>query len=155
MNNENNDSCLSLEIACYQAVRSFPGGVPAVAGAFGWNPRTLQNKLNPTQDTHKLTAVEVEGILQLTRDGRVLDALCAQYGAIWVDIGRVKNSPSDMAMLDNITETVTRVGELSRKVQESLADGVVDAEEMAQLERAVMRMCQGGFMVLERAKQFM
>lgn len=149
------ETSLNLEMACYKAVHEYRGGVPAVAGAMGWNPRTLQNKLNPTQETHKLTAIEVEGILALTHDARILDAVCAQYGAVWIDLQGLGGDAGDMAMLDNITETVTRVGDLSRKVQESLADGRVDADEMRALETAVMRLTQAGFAVLERARQFM
>jgi len=62
---------------------------------------------------------------------------------------------SDMAMLDNITTLVTRVGELSAKVQKSLDDGRVSANELKELETAGMRLNQAVFYTIERAKQFM
>jgi hypothetical protein len=62
---------------------------------------------------------------------------------------------SDMALLAHITTLVTRVGELSTKVQNSLEDGRVDASELKGLETAVLRLNQSSFYVLERAKQFM
>lgn len=147
------ESSLSLELACYQAVHEHPGGVRAVAATFGWNASTLQNKLNPTQTTHKLTANEVEGILDLTRDARILDAVCAKRNAVWIDLHRVAGVATDMAMLDNITELVQRVGELSGKVHSSLEDGKVDSDELSDLETAVFRLNQSAFHVLERAKQ--
>jgi hypothetical protein len=145
---------LSLEQACYSAVHDYPGGVGAVAATYGLVPSTLQNKLNPTQNTHKLNASEVEQILELTKDPRILDAMCARVGAVWLDLGSMGGG-SDMAMLDNITTLVTRVGELSTKVQNSLEDGRVDASELKGLETAVLRLNQSSFYVLERAKQFM
>lgn len=149
------DSVLSIELACKQASNDYPGGVAAVAAIIGCKASTLQNKLNPTQTTHKLLASEAEGILQLTSDARIMDAVCAQHGgAVWVNLGRVNGTASDMAMLDNITELVKRVGDLSARVHESLADGVVDRDELARLETATLRLTQSAFQVLERAKQF-
>lgn len=148
-----NESVLSLQLACYQAVQSFPGGAPAVAGAFGWNPRTLQNKLNPTQP-HKLTAEEVEGILQLTRDSRILDAIGSSASAVWIDVSEIEAIADDMAILDNVTKLVQRVGELSGKLHSSLADGEVDQNEMADLQSATIALTQSAFAVLEKAKQF-
>lgn len=149
------DSALSLEMACYQAVHAYPGGVPAVAATYGWRASTLQNKLNPTQSTHKLTAIEVEGILQLTKDGRILDALCAQRQAVWVDLSALEVQASDMAILDGVNDLVNKVGKLTGEISKSLADGRVDEEELAQLEQALMDMNKAGFAVIEQTKQFM
>jgi hypothetical protein len=145
---------LSLEQACYSAVHDYPGGVGAVAATYGLVPSTLQNKLNPTQATHKLNASEVEQILELTKDPRILDSMCARVGAVWLELGNM-GAGSDMAMLDNITTLVTRVGELSKKVQQSLEDGRVNADELKELETCAFRMNQATFYVVERAKQFM
>lgn len=148
------DTTLSLELACYHAVHDYKGGVKAVAAVYGWNSATLQNKLNPTQTTHKLLASEVGAILELTQDGRILDALCVPHGAIWVDLGLTEGTATDMAMLDTITQLVQRVGGLSGSVHNALADGYVDAKELSELETATMRLMQAAFCVLERAKQF-
>ena len=145
---------LSLEQACYSAVHDYPGGVAAVAATYGNNAGTLQKKLNPTQASHKTNAVDVEQILELTKDPRILDAICARVGAVWLNLNNMGGG-SDMAMLDNITTCVTRLGDLSTKVQQSLADGRVDADELKELETAVLRLNQSSFYVLERAKQFM
>lgn len=149
------NSVLTLETACYLAVHDYQGGVPAVAASFAWNPRTLQNKLNPTQKTHKLTANEVEGILQLTGDGRILDALCAQRQAVWVDLSALDIQTSDMAILDGVNDLVNKVGKLTAEISKSLSDGQVDENELAQLEQALMDMNKSGFAVIEQCKQFM
>lgn len=149
------DTVLSLDLACYLAVHDYVGGVPGVAAVFGWNAKTLQNKLNPTQEGHKLTAREAQSILELTRDARILDAVCAQVpSATWLDHGELESQPCDMAMLDNISTMIARVGELTGKVQSSLADGSVDDKEMAELETTTSRVVQSVFYVLRRAGQF-
>jgi len=150
------DSSLTLGQACYQAVHDYKGGVKAVAAVHGRNSSTLQNKLNPTQGTHRLNDEDIAEILSVTRDPRILDAACAAHGgAIWLDLSRVAGAATDMAMLDNITELVQRVGDLSGKVNQSLADGRVDQKELVELETATYRLVQSGFSVLSRAKQFM
>jgi len=145
---------LSLEQACYLAVQSYPGKCVGVASVFVSNPGTLQKKLNPTQTSHNLYAVDVEQILEVTKDPRILDAICARVGAVWLDLGNMGGG-SDMAMLDNITTCVTRLGDLSTKVQQSLDGGRVTADELKELETAVLRLNQSAHYVLERAKQFM
>ena len=145
---------LSLEQACYLAVHDYPGGAPAVAATYGNNAGTLQKNLNPTQTGHKLGALDVQQILDLTKDPRILDAMCSRVGAVWLKLDDM-GPASDMAMLDTFTELFTRVGEMSKKVQQSLEDGSVNADELKELETCAFRMNQSAFYVVERAKQFM
>ncbi len=146
---------LSIESACYLAVHEYPGKVAAVAATFSWNAGTLNNKLNPRVSSHKLLASEVESILQLTQDPRILDAMCAQVpGTIWFNLGSVDGEPCDMAMLDNITEMIDRVGKLAGKVRESLEDGNVNPQEARELETATIRTNQAVQAVFKRVKQF-
>ncbi len=149
------NSLLTTEQACYHAVHDYPGGVAGVAGVYGWSANTLQNKLNPTQNTHKLSALDAETILELTKDGRILDAMCSRFGAIWIDLRKVSGVASDMAMLDNVTDLVTKVGELTSTISKSLDDGVVKPDEARELEACTLRLTQAAYTVLERAKQFM
>tara|TARA_R110001583_G_scaffold34551_1_gene115882 strand:- start:30492 stop:30962 length:471 start_codon:yes stop_codon:yes gene_type:complete len=144
----------SLDLACYHAVHAYPGGVKAVAAVFGWNPATLQNKLNPTQGTHKLLAAEVEQVLMLTRDARILDAICAPVNALWLWGDEFAGVSGDMGMLDNVTQLMTRVGELTRSIHDSLADGQIDHDEMRTLQHLMYRLMQSGQGVLQRAEEF-
>tara|TARA_R110002167_G_scaffold98718_13_gene259448 strand:+ start:1723 stop:2208 length:486 start_codon:yes stop_codon:yes gene_type:complete len=145
---------LSLDLACYRAVHDYTGGVVAVAAVFGWSANTLQNKLNPTQAQNKLTAFEAEQILQLTKDVRILDALCQPVNALWIWGEPYQQVAGDMAMLDNVTELVQRTGELAGEIQQALADGVVDRDEIKRMQYALYRLQQSGVGAVKRAEQF-
>lgn len=145
---------LSLDLACYHAVHDYTGGVVAVAAVFGWSANTLQNKLNPTQVQNKLTAFEAVQILQLTKDVRILDAVCQPVNALWIWGESYEQVAGDMAMLDNVTELVQRTGELAGEIQKALADGVVDPDEIKRMQFALYRLQQSGFGAVKRAEQF-
>jgi hypothetical protein len=143
----------NLVTACRDVVKSFPGGIEAVAAKTGI--RSLQQKLNPACERNKLNAEDVDAILQLTRGHEILDVICKRLDAAWIDLSDLKNLPCDSSMLDNIADLVTRLGVLTNNVQTSLADGVVDAEEMHQLEKASLRLISASMTVVRRAEQFM
>lgn len=139
--------------ACRVVVKTFPGGIEAVAAKTGI--RSLQQKLNPACERNKLSADDVDAILSVTRSHEILDVICKRLDAAWVDLSNLKNLPCDESMLDNITDLVTRLGSLTQSVQVSLADGVVDAAEMHELERASLRLISASLTVVRRAEQFM
>lgn len=146
---------MSIATACHRAIKDRKGGVGAFAATYGYNPNTVQNKLNPTQDTHVLTVPELECIIEYTKDARILDAIAKVHGGLmWFDIGMIAGVASDMAMLETITELVQRTGALAGKVQSSLADGEVDPDELREMEVAFFRLMQAGNAIIERAKQF-
>lgn len=74
---------LSLSQACYHAVYAYPGKVAAVAYALGMNAGTLANKLNGNVESHKLNADEAVAIGCVTRDERILNAVCIEMDAVW------------------------------------------------------------------------
>ncbi|WP_396586444.1 phage regulatory CII family protein [Bermanella sp. R86510] len=143
----------NLVTACRDVVKSFPGGIEAVAAKTGI--RSLQQKLNPACERNKLSAEDVDTILQLTRGYEILDVICKRLDAAWIDLSDLKRLPCDASMLDNITDLVTKLGVLTSNVQISLADGVVDVEEMHQLETASLRLISASMTVVRRAEQFM
>lgn len=149
-----NNNTLSLPMAVHQALKGFkPGGLVGFAGAYGYNPRTLQNKVDPAQPSF-INLVEFEDVLSATRSRQVLDAIGAITRTTWVDLGQF-DAVGDLAMLDTVTQLVKRVGELSGTVHSALADGVVDTKELADLEHDLARLVAAGHAVVERAKQYM
>lgn len=153
---------LSPEMAFFHAVRAYPGGVPAMAATIWMDctdkekkrkANTLQNKLNPTQDTHKLTLAEAMDILALTRDKRILDAICSQVGAVWVWADDVKPS-GDMEVFSTGSTLVRRASGLLDELESALDDGSIDADEMAAIQKKLYRLNQAGAGVVEVAKQY-
>lgn len=146
---------LPLQTAIYHAVHDIRGGVGAIAGAYGYNARTLQNKVNLGCDTHLLNIKEFEAILAYTRDPRLMDSLCSTYGgAIWIDISGV-DSESSSSMFGQIGEIATNVGQLTRNVAAALEDGRVTEDELALLEKSVLSLTQSAHGVIALAKSMM
>lgn len=143
---------LPLNAAIYHAVRDVKGGVGAIAGAYGRNPSTLQHKTNINSDgRHTLNIREFEEILGFTRDPRIMDSICAIYGdAAWVDLGTA--TINDGQLLTGAAELFERVGHMARDLAAALADGRVDADELAVLEMDAARLHQTLQSIIARAR---
>lgn len=126
---------LPLKTALYHAVHAQRGGVGAVAGAYGFNPNTLQHKLNLNNDgRHVLTVTEFEAIVSFTRDPRIMDSLCALFGDVaWFDLSHLAHL-TDNSLFRQVGDLVTLVGETARDVAEAMDDGHISAAELARLE---------------------
>ncbi|SDJ60469.1 phage regulatory CII family protein [Pseudomonas indica] len=145
---------LPLELALYHAVREYPGGAAAVAATVGRNATTLQHKLSPTHPTHTLNVAELEEILPLTRDPRVMDSLCMAFGdAIWLDVRDLQPGSSPASLVSGIGEMLRRESDLAGQVAASLEDNRIDLDELAELELLTVRMAQAVFGLLFRARQ--
>lgn len=143
---------LDLRQAVHHAAKQYPGGVGAIAGAYGFNAHTLQNKLNPTQPGC-CNLEEFESVLQATRSPLILDAIGREVNCTWIDLGQF-DSAGDLAVLDTVMKLVQSVGQLTGDLQKALADGYVDNRELARLEQDLKQLTSAGHAVIERAKQF-
>lgn len=146
-------STQTLIQACRDDVLAFQGGIEAVANKAGI--KSLQQKLNEKTPRNKVTLEDLDLIMAVTRTDHVMDVVCRRHQAAWIDLSKLDSLPCDASMLDNITDLVTRVGNLTANVQMSLADGQVDKFEMIELEKASMRLVQASLAVVERSRQFM
>lgn len=140
---------LSVRAALYHAAHDFPGGVPAVAGALGQHPSTLQNKLNIGQSVVLPTLKDFEGILHLTHDDRIVQALCAPVGYVAIRLGEYTAS-SDLELLDGVNQLVQRLGETTRDLSEALKDGRISHAEREALRGDGHRMIQALHELLAR-----
>lgn len=123
---------LSIETALYQAAHDYPGGIPALAGATGCNARTLQNMLNIGSDA-KPTLKVFRDTLNATRDRRIVQAVLHPINWIGVPLSDLTNV-SDVELLDAVNKIVSRVGETTGDLMQSLSDGEIDDQEIAELE---------------------
>ncbi len=144
----------SPDVACYHAAHNFKGGVPALAALMEVNHRTLQNKLNPTQDTHKLTLAEAMHILRLTRDYKILDAVVHEVDCVWLERAMIDEPAGDVDLLKMITDLSGATHELSQGLVQSLEDGSVSHDEHLKLEALLHRLVQAAYMIPAVAAQF-
>lgn len=146
---------MPLEIAVYHAVRDVKGGVGAVAGAYGFNPNTLQLKTNPNTQSHHLNLNEFEAVLGHTRDPRLMDSLCTVFGnAAWMDLSSIQHA-GDEQMIMQLGELSKNVGEMTQSVASALADGRVEAGEIAVLEKRAQELYSTVHGIIARAHQMM
>ena len=127
----------SLSLACYHAVYDYPGGVQAVSAVFGWNPRTLGNKLNPTIKSHLVNADEVTAILELTKDPRILQALGEPVGAVWTWLDEVRDELTDLDVLGSGAAVMDGSNRAIQEVIKALKDGAVDRVESGKINAAI------------------
>lgn len=145
---------LSLELAIKAAVYSHRehSTVHAICEANGWNPTTFRNSINPTTPSHKCNIHHLEGILAYTKDLRILDALCSIHGnAVCIELPPV-TIPDQANYLAKMGELAREQGELSSKIALAVADGLLTACEVAQVEQEVFELVRVATQLLKMVK---
>lgn len=125
--------------ALYQTVQSYPGGAKALAIRMGMSGQILSNKVNPNLTNNHPTLAEVDQIMGLTGDYRVLHALAESHGHIAVKVDMPEAMHSSAGILALICRVMSASGGVGESVREALADGSVDAAEIVQIRANVIR----------------
>lgn len=142
------------QMACYHAVHDYTGGLPVIAVMMEASADTLRKKLDPAQDSHKLTLAEAMHILRITRDDRILDAVCHQVGAVWFRPEEVPDAPSDLDVLTTSTALMDRSVQLVTTLEQSLRDGEIDHDDRARLDACMTRLTQAAHLISQTANRF-
>jgi hypothetical protein len=124
---------MNIQDAAYHTAHDVPGGIAAIAARMGISPNVLQNKVNPTQDHHKLTLAEAVKIQALTGDCRILHAMAASLNHVALPVLHFEGI-ADMALLDGYMDVITELGEFTATFQTAISDGEVSHKEFARLE---------------------
>lgn len=114
---------LSLQQAIHAAAKRYPGGICAIAALYRFNPRTLQNKMNPTQPGC-VNVAEFEAVLKCTRSTRVLDAIGHIARCAWIDLGAFDEASQEQVW-DAVRNLLHSVAELTADLQRSLGAGEI------------------------------
>ncbi|WP_240924846.1 phage regulatory CII family protein [Metapseudomonas otitidis] len=136
---------LTLPQALNRAAHDYPGGATAIAAVDGANPTTLNHKLSLTNTTHTPSIRDLELILDLTRDRRIVDAILHPIGYVGIDVSDLRETDSPRALLQGISEMLTQEGELTQHLSKSLDDDRLDAYELAEFELLAERLVQAVF----------
>ncbi|MEM5529570.1 phage regulatory CII family protein [Gammaproteobacteria bacterium AS21] len=130
-----NGQLQSPEMACYHAVHQAKGGLQTIASLMGMLPGTLQKKLSPTVDTHKLSLAEAMHILRFTESTAVLDSIGAEAGVVWFKPDDVPEFCGDLDLLSSHSELFSAASKFIGGVTNALADGVINKNEQALVKR--------------------
>ncbi|WP_296258483.1 MULTISPECIES: phage regulatory CII family protein [unclassified Pseudomonas] len=123
---------LSLRQALYRAGRDYKGGVTALAFEMVIENDALQKKLKLDEERRWLTPDELEEVIRLTADPRLLDALVRPAGAVWyrpVPVDATKEA------LLAVGKLLGETGEFVEKMHDGAADNIWELHEVIDLEK--------------------
>lgn len=131
--------------------------IKKICATYDIDTQRLYNNLN-LNDTHRNpTLQQFELITEYARDHgdveQILDALALITGAVWLP-RPAREGAAAPELFSGLADLVSRVGRMTMDVRDALADGRVDQDELAVLEKSLYRLVQSGFSLVEVAKQF-
>ena len=139
-------SILTLPQALHHAAHDYPGGATAIAAVDGQvNPTTLNHKLSLTNRTHTPNINDLQLVLDLTRDPRIVDAILHPIGWVGVDVSDLRDTDTPQALLASLGDMLKREGELINHLTKALADDHLNCDELAEFEQLSERLVQGVF----------
>ncbi|WP_084645058.1 phage regulatory CII family protein [Oceanobacter kriegii] len=142
------------ELACYHATHDFSGGLMTIANRMAITPDTLRKKLDPAQQTHKVSLAEAMQILKITADHRILDSICASVGVNWFAPSDVPDCPADLDVLHTGNNLIRSASELISELERSLENGDIDADERARIDLRLMNLAKAGHAIDQTAARF-
>lgn len=94
----------------------------------------LCNKADPKKDCNKPLLADVDKIMGLTGDYRVLKALAHKHGFLLVRAPDHCAIESDMSVLEHVTGLMVAQGKFAQEIHTALADGDLSTKEMTKIE---------------------
>lgn len=134
---------MSVRDSLYDLVHDYPGGAPALSPRMKLATSTLLSMANPNCESHDWPLKRFEQAMALTGDIRPLEALCQEFGGVFVSIGRFDHLPPGR-VLKEAQHLSKEFGDVSVQLAEILKDGSVTPREVEQLRRQVYEMQQAG-----------
>jgi hypothetical protein len=129
---------MNAQDAFHATVHGYAGGCEALAARMGVSAAVLRNKANPNADYHKPTLADIDRIMALSGNVAVLHALAQNHSHVCIPV-QGDAAPSDMAILELVTQVWSASGSVGAEVHATLADGVVERHEIERVEAAVYR----------------
>lgn len=141
---------MNYKDAFYKTVHDFPGGCEALAQRLGYTAGLLRNKANPNSTSNVLTVDDASRVMELTGNYEFLDALCRQHGFVCTKLDEAP--PCDMAVLESVTGLWAALGGFGSEIHQALADGQVDAKEVAAVDKKMFAVLQEAMQLRSRFK---
>ncbi|KAJ17044.1 phage regulatory CII family protein [Pseudomonas aeruginosa] len=143
-----------LRQALYRAGRDYKGGLTSLAHDMVLPYEDLQKKLKLDEERRWPTPDELEDIIRLTKDPRLLDALMRPAGAVWY---RPEVVNATATALTAVGDLLQREGEFVASLHKGADDNRWEPAEVADLEyhganviRAVLGIMAGARQAMEQ-----
>lgn len=122
-----------IDSAIYDTVHNAGIAPKQLAGLMGMSHQVLLNKANPQCEANKFSVHELVALQRHTGSTRIAEAMCLELGVNV--LGPVAGS--SQSVVDAVLTVVSECGDVSRAVQESLADGVLTAREKSNINQSI------------------
>lgn len=136
-------TALPLGLALHRTAKRV--GLAKIAGTAGLDYQYLAACLNPNNHDKQPNLEQIEAVIECAvangADQLLMASLGAMTNSVWLRMPDVAVKGQRQVIKD-LAEISMRVAELANTVQESLADGVVDSDEMHILEQDVSKLFQ-------------
>ncbi len=113
-------------------------GLAELARVLAVNAGTLQNKVNPHQETHHLTLAEAVQITVAAGDRRILEAFASTVGCVVVPVPD-QRAVSDAALLELMNRMLAEQGQFAAAFNDGLYDGRFSPGEYLRLHGEAMQ----------------
>ena len=123
--------------AFYHTVHDYPGGSASLAPRMGVSPSVLNNKADPRKDHNKPLLMDAQKIMSLTGDTRILDALAASQGGVFIKLDSEDSPAGDMAILEMVTQVWKTNGQIGAEIAQAFEDGKIEKHEVARIREAI------------------
>lgn len=143
---------MSVRDSLYDLVHDYPGGGPALAPRMKLAVSTLLSMANPNCDSHDWPLRRFEQAMALTGDVRPLEALCMEFGGVFVRIGGFDQLPPGR-LLKKAQHLAKEFADVPVRLAEILADGTVKPRELERLRRDIYEMQAAGAALLDVVEQ--
>lgn len=120
--------------AFYHTVHDHPGGAESLAPRMGMSSAILRNKADPKKDCNKPLLADVDKVMGLTGDYRILQALAHKHGFLLVKAPESCVIETDMTVLEHMASLMMAQGRFAQEIHTALADGGLTDEEMKNIE---------------------
>lgn len=139
---------MSVRDAFYRLVHEYAGGSAALAVRMGIARSSLLSMANPNCTSHEPTLRRLEQAMALANDVRPLEALCQEFGGVFVPVGRFEGLPVGR-VLKAAQRLTKEFSDVPVRLAEILKDGKVKPREVEQLRRDVYELQQAAAAVLK------
>jgi hypothetical protein len=149
---------VTLNDALYHLVHDYPGGAAALAArCLHLAPSTLQSMANPNDDGHGWPLRRFVEVVALSGDTRPIDALCAQFGGVFVKTAGIQGV-ADRDLYELATRLSGEFGDVINSLQLALdasGDGgrAVTPREFAAFDQQVYELQSADAELRERLAQ--
>lgn len=134
---------MNVQDAFYGTVHDVPGGCDALAlrltqAGYRISGAVLRNKANPNSASNVPTLADVDHVMGITGDYRVLHALAGNHGHVCIRIDS-EAQPCDLAVLEMVTHVWRSHGDVGMAVDQALADHKIEPHELADINEAIYK----------------